>query len=177
MGQPQPLRRARPARNQSFRTWYHQCARAHPAPTAGPFSYFDARATVTQSLFDWKSINAARAAGENLKSAQYSYKDARDLVVLAVGYTYLQAIADEARIETAQAQVDTAQALYNQADDQMTAGTSPAIDALRARVELQNRRQHLIQAKNNFAIQKLTYRSPRDRPGSRPGIRIDGQVA
>ena len=47
-----------------------------------------------------------------MKAAQYTYKDARDLVVLAVGYAYLQAIADEARIETAEAQVKTAQALY-----------------------------------------------------------------
>ena len=122
----------------------------------GPFSYFDARVNVTQSIFDWKSINATRAAGESLKSTEYTYKDARDLVVLAVGYTYLQAIADEARIQTAEAQVQTAQALYDQASDQVTAGTSPAIDGLRAKVELQTRQQQLIQAKNNFAIQKLT---------------------
>lgn len=124
--------------------------------SAGPFSYFDARVSVTQSLFDWKSINATRAAGQSLKSAEYSYKDARDLVVLAVGYTYLQGIADAARIETAEAQVKTAQALYDQASDQVTAGTSPDIDGLRAKVELQTRQQQLIQAKNNFAIQKLT---------------------
>jgi outer membrane protein TolC len=122
----------------------------------GPFSYFDARVAVSQSLFDWKSINATRAASQNLKAAQYSFKDARDLVVLAVGYTYLQAIADEARIRTAEAQVQTAQALYNQAADQVTAGTSPAIDGLRAKVELQTRQQQLIQARNNLAIQKLT---------------------
>jgi outer membrane protein TolC len=122
----------------------------------GPFSYLDARVSVTQSLFDWKSINATRAASQSLKSAEYTYKDARDLVVLAVGYTYLQGIADEARIETAAAQVKTAQALYDQASDQVTAGTSPAIDGLRAKVELQTRQQQLIQAKNNFAIQKLT---------------------
>jgi len=73
-------------------------------PTSvGPFSYFDARANVTQTLFDWKSINATRAASQSLKSAAYTFKDARDLVVLAVGYVYLQAIADEARIETAEA--------------------------------------------------------------------------
>ena len=54
---------------------------------------------------------------ESVKSAEYTYKDARDLVVLAVGYNYLQAIADEARIETAAAQVKTAQALYDQAND------------------------------------------------------------
>jgi outer membrane protein TolC len=122
----------------------------------GPFSYFDARVSVSQTLFDWKSINNERAATQSLKSAEHTYKDARDLVVLAVGYTYLQGIADEARIQTAEAQVQTAQALFNQATDQVNAGTSPAIDALRAKVELQTRQQQLIQAKNNFAIQKLT---------------------
>jgi outer membrane protein TolC len=124
--------------------------------SVGPFSYFDARANLTQTLFDWKSINAARAANQSLKSADYTFKDARDLVVLAVGYTYLQAIADEARIETAEAQVKTAQALYDQANDQVNAGTSPDIDGLRTKVELQTRQQQLIQAMNNFAIQKLT---------------------
>jgi outer membrane protein TolC len=124
--------------------------------SVGPFSYFDARASVTQSLFDWKSINATRAASQSLKSADSTFKDARDLVVLAVGYVYLQAIADEARIETAEAQVKTAKALYDQAADQINAGTSPDIDGLRTKVELQTRQQQLIQAKNNFAIQKLT---------------------
>jgi outer membrane protein TolC len=122
----------------------------------GPFSYFDARLSLAQTLFDWKAINASRAATQSLKSSEYTYKDARDLVVLAVGYTYLQAIADAARIETAEAQVKTAQALFDQASDQVAAGTSPAIDGLRAKVELQTRLQQLIQAKNNYAIQKLT---------------------
>ena len=124
--------------------------------SVGPFSYFDARAAVAQTLFDWKSINATRASSQSLKSAAYTFKDARDLVVLAVGYVYLQAIADEARIDTAEAQVKTAQALYDQASDQINAGTSPDIDGLRTKVELQTRQQQLIQAKNNFAIQKLT---------------------
>ena len=121
----------------------------------GPFAYFDSRANLTQSVFDWKAINNTRSAGQTEKSAQSTYKDARDLVILAVGYTYLQAIADQARIETADAQVKTAQALYDQASDQVHAGTSPAIDALRAQVELKSRQQRLIQARNDFAIQKL----------------------
>ena len=121
----------------------------------GPFSYFDARAYVTQSLVDLKSLNNTYASNERLKSSQYTYKDARDLVVLSVGFSYLQGVADEAYIEAVTAQVNTAQALYNQASDQVTAGTSPAIDALRAHVELQTQQQELIQAKNSFAIQKL----------------------
>ncbi len=121
----------------------------------GPFGYFDSRAYLTQSIFDWKAINNVHAASENVKSVQSTYQDARDLVVLAVGYLYLETIADQARIDTAQAQVNTAQALYDQANDQVHAGTSPAIDALRAHVELQSRQQQLIQAKNGFAIRKL----------------------
>jgi outer membrane protein TolC len=122
----------------------------------GPFAYFDSRAYVTQSIFDWKAINDTHAATESVKSAQSTAKDARDLVILAVGYSYLQAIADEARVETVDAQVQTAQSLYNQASDQVTAGTSPAIDGLRAQVELKTRQQQLIQARNDFAIQELT---------------------
>jgi len=128
----------------------------HISPSVGPFSYFDARAAVSQTLFDWKSINAARAAGENSKSADYSLLDANDLVILAVGNVYFQAVADEARIETTQAQVQTAQSLFDQATDQVTAGTAADIDALRTKVELQTRQQQLIQTKNDFAIQKIT---------------------
>lgn len=122
----------------------------------GPFTYYDGRVYATQSVLDLKAINNTHAATESLKAAQHTFKDARDLVVLAVGYNYLLAIADEARIETAEAQVNTGQALYNQASDQLKAGTSPAIDALRAQVELQTRQQQLIQARNDLAIQKLT---------------------
>ena len=122
----------------------------------GPFGYYDSRAYLTQSLLDLNAINNTHAATQSLKAAQYTAKDARDLVVLAVGYNYLQAIADASRIESVSAQVNTAQALYNQASDQVNAGTSPAIDGLRAQVELKTRQQQLIQAKNDFAIQKLT---------------------
>jgi outer membrane protein TolC len=128
----------------------------HISPAVGPFSYFDARAAVSQTLFDWKSINAARAARQNVKSADYTALDAHDLVILAVGYVYFQAVADEARIATDEAQVQAAQAVFDQASDQVDAGTAADIDALRSKVELQTRQQQLIQARNDFAIQKIT---------------------
>lgn len=120
------------------------------------FNYFDARASVDQSIFNFKNIEKERAASESLKAAQFSYKDARETVVLAVGNSYLQAIAAAARVETAQAQVKSAQALYDKAADQQKAGVSPAIDTLRAQVELQTRQQQLIVARNDLAKQRLT---------------------
>jgi len=121
----------------------------------GPFGYFDARLSATQSIFDWHSIERERGASARVRAARYSYKDARDLVVLAVGNAYLVALSDAARAETAQAQVETAQALYDKTADEQKAGVVPAIDTLRAQVELQARQQELIAARNDFAKQKL----------------------
>ena len=126
-----------------------------PGVSVGPFNYFDARVNVEQSLFNWKAINGNRASNQNVKAAQYTYQDVRDIVVLAVGNAYFLLTADAARIDTATAQVVTAQAIYDQAIDQVAAGTSPDIDAVRAKVQLQTREQQLIQARNNYAIQKL----------------------
>ena len=120
------------------------------------FNYFDARVSLGQSLFNFKNLEKERAASENVKAAQFNYKDAREVVVLAVGNSYLQAIAAAARVETAEAQVKSAQALYDKAADQQKAGLSPAIDTLRSQVELQARQQQLIVARNELAKQKLT---------------------
>ena len=130
------------------------------SPTSLPalvpaFNYFDARASLSQSVFNFKSIEQVRAANEGLKAARFNYKDAREIVVLAVGNSYLQAIAAAARVETTEAQVKSAQALSTKASDQQKAGLSPAIDALRSQVELQTRQQQLIVARNDLAKQRL----------------------
>ncbi len=122
----------------------------------GPFSYFDARVSASQSVFDWKSIQKYRSSVVGESISRYDLKDARDLVVLATGNAYLQAIAGAARVETAQSQLDTAQALYKKAQAQQQAGVAPAIDTLRAQVEFQTRQQQLIAATNDFAKQKIS---------------------
>jgi outer membrane protein TolC len=122
----------------------------------GPFGFSDARVYLSQSIVNLKALNRERGAAVNERAAQLSYKDARDLVVLATGNAYLQALSGGARVETAEAQLETAQALFGKATDQQNAGLSPAIDTLRAQVEFQNRQQQLIVARNDFAKQKLS---------------------
>jgi outer membrane protein TolC len=121
----------------------------------GPFSYFDARASATQKVFDWKAIQKYRSASRSEEVSKLGLKDARELVVLVTGNAYLQAIAGAARVETAQAQVETAKALYDKATAQQQAGVAPAIDTLRSQVQYQTRQQQSIVAVNNFAKQKL----------------------
>ncbi|MDR5728653.1 MAG: TolC family protein [Terriglobia bacterium] len=126
----------------------------HP-PVVGPFGVFDARGYFDQSVFDWESIERARSSDAQLKSAQYNYKNARELVVLVVVSNYLLVIADQSQVDSALAQRDTAKVLQGQTTDQHTAGLAAAVDVLRSDVELQAREQKLIVARNNLAKQKL----------------------
>src|SRR5579872_103568 len=121
----------------------------------GPIGIFQSGINLTQTVFNYTSIERTRAAKENETVAHLSVKDARETVSLAVGNAYLLVLAQAARVESAQAQVQTAQALYDKAADQLKAGTIPSIDALRAQVELQTRQQQLIVARNDFAKEKL----------------------
>jgi outer membrane protein TolC len=124
-------------------------------PIIGPFGYFDARAHLRQSVFDWSSIERARASQAQLKSAKFSSKDARELVVLVIVSNYLLVIADQSEVESATSQRDTARALSQQTSDQKAAGLASAVDVLRSQVQLQSREQKLIFAKNNLAKGKL----------------------
>jgi outer membrane protein TolC len=124
-------------------------------PIIGPFGYFDSRAYLTQSVFDWASIERARASNAQLKSAEFSSKDAREIVVLVIVSNYLLVIANQSEVESATSQRDTAKALFQQTSDQKTAGLASAVDVLRSQVQLQSREQKVIVAKNNLAKQKL----------------------
>jgi outer membrane protein TolC len=128
--------------------------RGEPA-IIGPFGYFDSRAYLTQSAFDWTSIERARSSSAQVRSAEFSSKDAREIVVLVIVANYLLVIADQSEVESATSQRDTAKTLFQQTSDQKIAGLASAVDVLRSQVQLQSREQKLIVAKNNLAKQKL----------------------
>jgi outer membrane protein TolC len=126
----------------------------HP-PVIGPFGVFDTRAYLDQSIFNWESIERARSSAAQLKSAQFSYKNARELIVAVVVSNYLLVIADQSQVDSALAQRDTAKVIFEQTTDQKKAGLAAAVDVLRSDVELQARELRLIVARNNLAKQKL----------------------
>jgi outer membrane protein TolC len=121
----------------------------------GPFNLFDARVFVSQSVVDLKELNELRAEVHNTAAAEYSYKSARDLVVLVAGNAYLQALAASARADSARAQQQTADALYRQAGDLRESGIIAGIDVLRAEVQLSTQRQRATAAENDLQKGKL----------------------
>ena len=125
-------------------------------PTSvGPFGLTATQATGSWMLLNLAYIDNYRAAGETVKAAEFNYRDARDTVVLAVGASYLLVIAQESRVEATQAELKTAQALYQLASDQEAAGLAPNIDTLRARVQLQVQEEALILAENDLEKQRI----------------------
>jgi outer membrane protein TolC len=121
-----------------------------------PSNTVSAGVGVTQSVLDFSSQYKKRAAEENLKAAEFTNENARDMTAYVVSALYLQAVAGKSRIEAARAQVRTAQRLYDLAVDQKEAGVVSGIEVLRAQVELQSEQQRLIVAEDLFAKNKLT---------------------
>lgn len=126
-------------------------------PTSvGPFGLTELQASGTWTPLDLHFFNRVHAASQDVKASQFSYHDARDTVVLAVGANYLLTIANESRVTSAEAELKAAQALYQLAVDQENAGIAPQIDTLRARVQLQTQQSILIQAQNDLEKQRIS---------------------
>lgn len=121
----------------------------------GPFSYSTAQASASLTIFSFESIQRFRAARTAELASQLSYNDTLDVITLAVGNLYLQVIEQSSRIVAAEAQVRNAQAVYDQAVEDLQAGTSPKIDVTRSGVQLHTEQYNLSIARNNFAIGKL----------------------
>jgi outer membrane protein TolC len=121
----------------------------------GPFNTFDARLSVQQSVLDLKAINDLKAERHNVAAADYSYKSARDLVVLVAANAYLQALATAARSTSAEAQLRTADALLAQATDLKAGGLVAGIDVLRAQLQASTQRQRATAARNDAEKSRL----------------------
>jgi outer membrane protein TolC len=121
----------------------------------GPFSVFDARASLGLPILDLHAWNNTRAGSENVKAAEFNYQDAREIVVLVVANLYLESLAAQTRVESAQAQLATAETIFKQSGDLKNSGVAAGIDVLRAQVQMQARRQRLLSASNNLQKQYL----------------------
>jgi outer membrane protein TolC len=121
----------------------------------GPFNYIDFRAHVSQTILDFTAINNYRAANEVANANRYSAQDARDLIVLAVGGTYLQAVASKARVASEEAQLKSANAVYQQSLQQFEQGLVAKVDADQNQVQALTHQQRLLSLQNDLAKQKI----------------------
>jgi outer membrane protein TolC len=122
---------------------------------AGPFHYVQAEASFNWNALSLTSIRNYQTAREVDRAARLSERDARELVVLAVGGSYLQAASTAARIEAQRLQVKYAQAIYDRAAAQLTAGTNTRVDVTRSLVQLQAGQERLLSLEGDYQQQKI----------------------
>ncbi len=121
----------------------------------GPYHYFDVRASVTQSVADMTRLHNYRQSKESVRGAAFAAQDSRELIVLTVTEAYLKGLAWQSRIETARAQIVTAQTAYTQAVDRNKNGLNARIDVNRSQLELQTQQQRLNALLNELAKDKI----------------------
>ena len=114
----------------------------------GPFSTVDARLSVQQSVFDFASIRRFQASKVGVSAATQELDSTAETVAAQVARAYLAAGRADADVETANANVTLSDAVLTQAENQKKAGTGTGIEVTRAKVQLDNDRQHLLVAEN-----------------------------
>jgi len=121
----------------------------------GPFSYYALQGTVSQAVVNLTALRNYRSAQATARAGQYNVQDARDLVTLAVGGTYLQVLAAQARVDAAQADLDTANAVFHQSTEQHTQGVLGQLNVDQSQVRSLSQQQQMITLRNDLAKQKI----------------------
>jgi len=115
----------------------------------GPFSVFDARATASQTVFDFSTIKRFQQSKVNLQAVKSDFDATKNQVSDQVARAYLNTLRAEAALQTAHANVDLSKALRDLAEQQKEAGTGTGLDVTRADVQLANDNQRLVVAEND----------------------------
>ena len=121
----------------------------------GPFNFFDLRAYLTQRIADLNALRSYQSARQTQRAAELTAADSREIVVYVVTAAYLQVIAESARVDSVKVQVQSAQAIFQQASDRFTAGLNAKVDMTRSQVELETQQQRLTSEVAEFAKEKI----------------------
>jgi outer membrane protein TolC len=114
-----------------------------------------AQLNVDQALFNLPAYEFYRAAQKAELVAQLQTKLGRGNVALSVGTQYLQCIADASQIANDLALERSDEVALRQATLSHEAGVGTNLDALRAKVQLQQQQQVRITAENKLAKDKI----------------------
>ncbi len=120
------------------------------ADLQGPVDLFDARLRLTQTVFDpasWARLGAARRAVDQAHAERTS---ASELSAQNAANAYLRAVRARAVVGARAADSTVAGQLVELADAQERAGTTPKIEATRARTQLVAAEGALLVARNQF---------------------------
>ena len=108
-----------------------------------------------QNVLDISALHAIKAEHAEEMASVASLADARNIVVLAAASGYLQVLASQSHVRTAEAAVASARALESLLKDRVQREVSPDIDAIRASVARESAEQQFALAQVRLEKDKL----------------------
>ena len=112
----------------------------------GPFDTFDARARLTQRLFDWGIWRRAQSGRAAAQAAADEEKAVREQVAAAAALAYLEAVRSRRAVSAAQADKQVADSLLSLARDRKDQGAATGVDVVRAQARAADADAALLRA-------------------------------
>ena len=112
-----------------------------------PFEVYDARASMTQSLFSLSLIQRWKASREALKVAELESETTQSDTMGTVGLLYVEALRADALVKAHEANLQLFTELIQLARDRRGGGMGTGLDTARLQAQLENERQQLAVAR------------------------------
>jgi outer membrane protein TolC len=112
-----------------------------------PFEVYDARVSMTQSLFSLSLIQRWKASREALKVAELESETNKSDTMGTVGLQYVEALRADALVKAHEANLRLFTELIQLARDRRGGGMGTGLDTARLQAQLENERQQLTSAR------------------------------
>lgn len=119
------------------------------------YNYQVAAIGYRQNVLDLSALHEVKATRAEMEASEANLADARNIVVLASTSAYLQVLASQSRVKTAQAELNSAKALETLLKDRVKREVNPEIDAIRSTVARASAEQRLALAEVRLEKDKL----------------------
>ncbi|RMH05514.1 MAG: TolC family protein [Nitrospirae bacterium] len=120
-----------------------------------PLDFYEARAFLSQNIFSLSLLQKWQAAKIGIEVADLDAKTTMQDTMATVGLVYLETLRNRAAVKAREADVKLNIELLRLARERKAAGMATALDVTRARVQLENARQQLLVARNDYGRAKL----------------------
>jgi len=127
-----------------------------PQGKSDPFGSMDARVSLSQDLLNIANREAWKSSRSKQESSLFLLQNAREVVVLDVVATYLQALRAKASRDTLVEQTSLANDLYKITDDRVRQGVSSKLEANRALQEVNALEQRRQESELAYVAAKLS---------------------
>ena len=122
---------------------------------ATPRDFYEGRIRLNQNLFSLSLIQRWRAARTNIEVAGLDSETQKMDTMALVALTYMEALRVQKSVKARLADVKLNNQLLRLAMERKSVGMATQLDVTRAKVQLENEKQRLLVARNDFGSAKL----------------------